>query len=779
MRILFGFVLLLVSLFSQAQTGFKLEVQTRSEQGNEVESTIELLNTNFSLNSEKGKIVFNQLPAGTYTVYIRAEGFASQIQTIRIEKDIVLSVVLKSSQLQLDDIVVTSDKKEENGNRSSSSITILQAKEIRDYRIWEIKNLSGISPNLSLAHSGDNRNVASIRGIATTSYEQSIATYIDGVSQFNLDTYLPQLNDIERIEILRGPQGTFYGRNAMGGVLNIITKKPSNVVSGSADVQIGSYGQKRATASFKAPLIQNKLFLGISALWDKRDGYYYNEFIQSKFDKQEQKSFGLQLKYLMNKGWSVSADVKGYQGKNNGAFPLVNDLTSLFENPYRLSQNATTTMNDATGNASLVVRHKGNKMDFTFQTARQHNKRFYTNQIDGDFSLADVVSIFNNYGKDYNTVKAWTQEVRLSSAPDDKKKIQWNVGGYQFIQESPNKQATVFGEDAGLFGIPDKNFSLISTNIAKNNGIAGYGHLTYTINPKVSFNAGLRLDYEKRKLSIKGEYEKQPFGIFTTQPDTSGSTSYTAFSPKMGLVYQFDTQSRFYLNYSRGFRSGGLTGLASDPSQIPLYAFLPEYSNMFEAGIKGENSSKTFRYGFVLFLNTVQNIQAPRLILPDAITVISNAGRLDAVGAELELAYKPVKGLQLNYAGGFTDAQFKRLEGIDNGSQIDLSGNKQIFTPASTHFISGQYDFNLNKHIGMIRIEYNRSGLQYFDYANKISQAAYGLINVRAGVRTQHIEVFVWGRNLSNKKYIDYAYDFGAAHLGEPRTIGLGFGYRL
>lgn len=113
-----------------------------------------------------------------------------------------------------------------------------------------------------------------------------MATYIDGVNQFSLDTYIPTLFDVERIEVLRGPQGTLYGRNAMGGVINIITKQPNNASSGFADISVGNYNQQRITAGFKTPLIKDKLFFGASILSNKRDGYYTNEFTQSSYDNQ-------------------------------------------------------------------------------------------------------------------------------------------------------------------------------------------------------------------------------------------------------------------------------------------------------------------------------------------------------------------------------------------------------------------------------------------------------------------------------------------------------------
>jgi iron complex outermembrane receptor protein len=223
------------------------------------------------------------------------------------------------------------------------------------------------------------------------------------------------LNEIESIDIIRGAQGTFYGRNAMGGVINITTKKPTNRRQINAGVQIGNNGQKRINAAVNAPIIKNKLFLGFSALLDSKNGFHTNEFLKKKFDNQQQTMLNLQLKYFLSKGWSLQADLKQYTAKNDGAFPLVNDMKALFEKPYTLSQNLTSSMRDKSGNASIVVKHKGKKTDITLQHARQRNYRYYENTLDADFSPADIVGIFNNYGKDFNTVNAVTNELRFNS----------------------------------------------------------------------------------------------------------------------------------------------------------------------------------------------------------------------------------------------------------------------------------------------------------------------------------------------------------------------------
>jgi iron complex outermembrane receptor protein len=164
------------------------------------------------------------------------------------------------------------------------------------------------------------------------------------------------LSDIENIEIIRGAQGTLYGRNAMGGVINITTKKPSNQVSANADIQIGSHGQQRYTAGIKTPIIKNKLFGSLSFMHDKRNGFYTNEYNSTDYDQQNQTLIDVQLRYLINNRWSVTTDHKRYIGNNNGAFPLVNDLDEIFNNPYHLSQNSITMMKDKTENSSIVIK---------------------------------------------------------------------------------------------------------------------------------------------------------------------------------------------------------------------------------------------------------------------------------------------------------------------------------------------------------------------------------------------------------------------------------------
>ncbi len=687
----------------------------------------------------------------------------------------------KDSTNQLEQVIVTAQKRAEYLQKIPLAVSSLDAKQIKALQIWDIKGLSSIIPNTYSADPGDARNATSIRGIATTSYDPTVAVYIDGVNQFSLDTYIPSLFDIARIEVLRGPQGTLYGRNSMGGVINIITKEPTNKTNGFGEISLGDYNQQRINAGFKTPLLKNKLFFGMSALYDARDGYYKNDFNNQTYDKQHGFSSNYYLNWFINKRWSAKLNVKNRIQQNNGAFPLVADLNEAMINPYRLNQNAVTKMIDNTLNSSLSLNYIGTNFNFNSQTAYQSNYRYYTNPIDGDFSPYDIITVKNNYGKDWNNIKVITQEFKFTSSNTSNSKFKWTAGAYLFYQDAPVKQATQFGEFASMM-VGDSLFAL--TNITKTikKGVAFYGQLSYAIQNNLSINLGLRNDYEQVTQSVLGLYQHAPDNTeYTTTPDASAKINFNALSPKLSLDYQVNKNSFAYALFSRGFRTGGLSPLGSDPSQPPLIGYKPEYSNNFELGLKNDLFDRTLRFNIALFYTKIQDAQVPSLVLPDAITITKNIGKLNSKGIEAELLSKPVKGLTLQYNFGYTDAKFETLNLSQQGISVDLSGKKQIFTPDITSFLAAQYNHKIgtSKTDAFIRAEWKYTGTTYFDLANNIYQSPYSILNLSVGITNEKYGIKLWSRNLTKQKYIAYAYDFGAIHLGDPAHVGITVSYQF
>ncbi len=777
-KVFFILVILVMGLSTKGQqviTGMVTDIESKPV----VNVSVRLLNTQKnSVSDRDGKFSIEGVAAGSYTIELSAVGFATIANEIEIKSkdNLSFNFKLQNALIQLEAITVTAEKKEELLQKIPVSITALSSKQVQEYRLWNTKDLTGIVPNLYSGNSGDGRNVTSIRGITTTSYDPAVATYVDGVNQFSLDTYIPQLSDIERIEVLRGPQGTLYGRNAMGGVINIITKQPGNTTNGFVELNVGNYNQQRYSAGIRTALIKNKLFFGASGVFAKRDGYYTNKFNNTSFDKQNELTGNYYLKYLPAANWGITLNVKHQNNRNNGAFPLVNGVEDAFSNPYKLNQNAIAKMIDNTFDASLSINHSGKKVDFSTQLAWQNNYRYYNAPIDADFSSLDAVTIINDYGKQFNNVKVFTHELKFNSAANKSSALSWTAGTYFFHQYNPKKQAIHFGKDAGLLGVPDTDFSTINTTKGNNTGVALFGQINYSLTKKLILIAGLRYDYENKKLNVLGEYQKDGGAVFVTRPDTTGSAHFSAVSPKLGLKYQIKDNSNLFITYSRGYRTGGLTELSSDPSQPPLYPYKPEYSNNFEVGIKNSFLDNRLGVNVTFFVTHVTNAQVPTLILPDAITITKNTGELNSKGAELELLFNPVKGLQVGYNFGYTDAKYKSLKVSSNGANVNLDGKRQIFTPDVTSMLNLQYSYVVNaKHqVKLVaRGEWFYLGQRYFDLANKIRQSSYNLLNTRVGVSCKHVEVFFWARNIGNVKYMEYAYDFGAVHLGNPGIYGV------
>ncbi len=682
------------------------------------------------------------------------------------------SILSFPSFAQLDTVLVTAQKKTELLQKVPLAVSSFNSKQINAYRIWNIKDISGIIPNVYSADPGDGRDVTAIRGIATTSYDPSTAVYIDGVNQFNLDTYIPNLFDIERIEILRGPQGSLYGRNAMGGVINIITKQPTNNTSGSAELNWGNYGQKRMNLNIKTPIIKEKLFVGASGLFDAREGFYLNEYNQLPYDRQRGISGNYFLKYIINKQWSITFNSKYRNQENKGAFPLVFGVEEAFNNPFVLNQNATTIMKDKTSNSSMSILYNGTKYQFSTQTAYQKNYRYYTNPIDGDFSPIDAITVVNNYGKDWNQISAWTQDLKLNSIGNQP--LKWTIGAYLFSQNAPTKQGTHFGADAYLMGIENSNFTLINSTNSKRKGIALYGQATYALSEKLNLTAGIRKDFEQIEQSVNGSLlMDNNKAIYETQALISRTTDFGALSPKLGLDYTISPTQMAFVNYSKGFRAGGLSPLSSDPSQPPLIRYKPEYSNNVELGLKNTLFNTHARLNLTVFYTRLVDAQVPTLILPDAITIIQNRGKLNSKGIELEFTAQANAHLSIDYNAGMTNAKFESLEIAQNGNANILNGNKQIFTPDLVSNLALQYDQKFNKNLsGFVRAEWKYIGTTYFDLANSIQQSPYSIFNASVGFNMGNLSIKYWSRNLTNQKYIAYAYDFGAIHLGDPATNG-------
>jgi len=758
--------------------------QVRAEDGSGIpRASVQILNSNLAVSTdEQGNFLLEHVPAGTQVIRFSTLGYATENRTVSVQGNVTMTIQLTGVENRLDEAVATAQKMENDPHDIAASLSVIGARQVEQQYIWNVMDVTAVVPNLNIANPGDNRNVASIRGIATTSYNQAVATYVDGVNQFGLDTYIPYLQDVERIEVLRGPQGTLYGRNAMGGVINIITQQPTNRTSGLAEVNIGNHGQQRYLLGIRTPIVKDRLFLGASGMYNGLNGFFTNDVNNSHYDKQHTVFGNYYLKYLISNQWAMTLNVKHVSNRNRGAFALIPGVDDAFGNPFHLSQNARTEMVDETRNVSLSINHFGSTFNFSSQTAYQSNYRYYQDPIDGDFSPLDAISIVNDYGKDWNHVKVVTQEFKFSSAPSHNAPIHWTAGTFLFHQDAPTKQGTYFGADAGLMGPEYADYAhttSILTNSAVNQGAAVFGQLDYRLGNGWEFQAGLRYDYEYAKLGARGEFQPDGGDVMIVQPDTSASAGFHAFTPRVSAKYAFDDAHHLYASYTRGFRAGGISQLSSNPEEASLRPFDPEFSNNVEVGSKNLFLDRRLQLDVTAFYTHVNNAQVPTLLLPDAITVTENTGQMESMGAEVEVAARVVRNLTLWGSAAFTHAEYTDFNTVgENGDNIQLKGNRPVYTPEWTGFLGAQYVIPLqprNKQHLQLGVYGKFIGQQYFVVDNTIGQEGYGLLNANVSYSLNGYELSLWGQNLADKRYIDYAYSvgFAAVHLGRPATYGV------
>jgi iron complex outermembrane receptor protein len=779
-NILLG-LMLFAGLASNAQNGTIKGKVTDMDGTALAYANVVLLNTtNVTATDEFGVFEFKNLKPNIYKINITAIGYASKVKVINL-KDTVnqeLSFQLEEDLKTLEEVVVTAEKSENRVQDVPVAISAINAKQIKDLRVFSTNDLTGIAPNLNVTSPGDQRVFLSIRGInSTTDIDPAVATYVDGVNQFDINSIMTQLNDIERIEVLRGPQGTLYGRNAMGGVINIITKAPSNIMRGFAEASLGNFGMQRYSVGFSTPIIKNKLFVGASGIFENRNGYFTNIATGKDFDNPQSVSGNFYLKYLPGKDWKITLNAKTLANQNRGSFPYVANDSVAFAQPFRVNQNVNANDMNNISNISLTVNKYAKNYDFVSTTAFQHHKRRFDGLIDGDFGPLALYSFGAEDDKKTNFTNVISQEIRISNSQNTSSKWRWTAGTFLFYQESPTNSVFNTDKDAAAFD-PLAPYAYVTRTTAYNSGYAFFGQLGYQVTKKLELSAGVRYDQENRILNISGEILKDQMPPIPALPATRKEGNFNALSPKAVAKYSFTANHQAYLSYARGFRSGGLNRFTNDPQYI---AFNPEFNDNFELGVKTEWFKNRLRANFTAFYISWKDVQVNTVLPGSGFNVaVQNTGNINSKGIEVELAMIPIKGLQIEYNGGVTQAEFTTLKFPDFATQSekDLKGNKQIMTPNYTSFFAAQYSipFKVSKQAinFILRGEIKNIGTTYLDLQNKVKQDPYTLVNIRTGFSSKNLDMFFWVRNLSNETYLGFGYPFGnsAVMLAPPRTLG-------
>lgn len=665
---------------------------------------------------------------------------------------------------QLEEVIVTANKSEQKNLEVPVAVTSISAKSITNSRLVNFSDLAGRVPNYLYQELGVGfQAIQSIRGIQVFSENPAISTYVDDVNSLDILAGGFALTDIERIEVLRGPQSTLFGRNAMGGVVNIFTKKPTNKTTGFAELENGNFGVQRYSAGFKTPLIKDKLYFGINGLFQKKVGFMKNNIegtsstdtsLNGKTVGDEESTYGNAfLKLLVSSKFNITANVKKQRDFSNasGYFVSQKNETIALETPTVI-------------NLARIAKHSRDITNYSI-TGKYESKNFNLTSITSfqeiSLSFQDVDfpgfyhSFFNNaIGEKLPPQEVLSQELRINST-NKNSKLQYVAGLFGFKQVGYEPSTNLAFENA-------PNDFAIFRNVSNNKGYAAFGEVSYKILEKLKITGGARYDIEEREASFNS-FGDATFidGVFTIiNPDQTKSVKFNAFSPKGAIMYNFNNNSNAYATYTRGFRAGGINA-QTVPNGV-RQDFDPEYSDNFEVGYKTALWNNRVNFNLAGFLINWKDLQFTNLVAPFTYAR-ENVGNAYSKGIEIEANIIPAKGLQLDFSYAINDAEYEdfTIKRVDFGTGTEtlttIGGNKLSNAPKTTFFTSAEYSIQTSEKVNLLfRAEFRNIGGYYTDIQNSLYQPTYQVVNTRFGISYDNYGLFLWTRNLTNERYLAF-----------------------
>ena len=681
---------------------------------------------------------------------------------------------------KIEEVIVTANKSEQKNIEVPVAVTSISAKSITNSRLVNVSDLSGRVPNYLYQELGVGfQALQSIRGIQVFSENPAVSTYIDDVNLLDILAGGFALTDVERIEVLRGPQSTLFGRNAMGGVVNIFTKQPTNKTTGFLELENGNFALQRYSAGFKTPLIKDKLFFGINGLFQKRDGFMKNDIsgttstdvsLNGKTVGDEENTYGNAfLKWLVTNKFSLTANVKTQRDFSNasGFFVSQANETIALETPTVINLTRIGRHERNITNYSLTGKYKAKNFDLTSISSFQ--------QISLSFQDIDFPGYYHSFynsaiGEKLPPQEVLSQELRINST-NKESKFQYVAGLFGFKQVGYEPSTNLAFENA------PNNFTIFR-NRSNNSGYAAFGEVSYKIIEKLKITAGARYDIEDREATFNG-FGDAVFvnGVFNQiNPDQTKSASFNAFSPKGSLIYSLNKNANVYAAYTRGFRAGGVNaqgGLPADVSQD----FKPEYSDNFEVGYKTAFWNNRVNFNIAGYLINWKDLQFFNNVAPFTFAR-ENVGDAYSKGIEVEANVIPFKGLQVDFAYSMNDAEYEDFSLKRFGSLVPIGGNKLANAPKNTFFTAAEYTIQTSENVNLLfRAEYRNIGGHYTDIQNSLYQPTYHVVNTRFGLTYSNYGLFLWTRNLTNSNYLAYGSadtSFGrTSRAAMPSQIGL------
>lgn len=680
----------------------------------------------------------------------------------------------------LADIVVTAQRRSERLQRVPVAVTALSGEALATKGLASTQDIAAATPGLTFTQVAGSASPR-IRGVGTTNAfggnENSVATYVDGVYYASSNSTILTLANVEQVAVLKGPQGTLFGRNATGGLIQITTRDPKQEASGQATA---TYGNKDTVAGSLyitgglSPDLAADLAVNYS---NQMDGFGHNLATGEEVNKSRDLSIRSKLKWDIGAATTIklSADYATLDAAGPARRPLDGTLpvsgVPFSGGKYDVNSNVQPLYANKQAGGSVNGVHHFGTFDLVSITAYRYARTHV--RLDADGLPAALVSPDSIY-KD----KQFSQELQLISTGSGP--LKWTVGAYYFWYKG--------GYEKGVFSLPTQTQTFQSYQHTRS--ISVYGQASYALAPQTTLTLGLRYSDERQSQDASSSIRANATGVVTTPAPIYGKSSVGKPTWRIALDHQLTPDTLIYASYNRGFKSGGFNTSTFTPAPLP---FDPESLDAYEAGIKSELFDRRLRVNASAFYYDYNNIQLSSYV--DGTLRITNAAKAKIYGFDADIVAKPFDRLTLTAGGSYIhdrlgdypNAQIStpRPTGGNIVGSGSATGNRLPMTPDWTFDAGADYVIPVGDGNLTASGHYFHSDGWAAEADNRIRQKPYNLLNasLRWDVNGDRgLSMTVWGKNLTDELYAVTLQTQTFADIFVPalgRTYGVTLAYKF
>lgn len=667
------------------------------------------------------------------------------------------------------EIVVTATKEGEiNLQRAPLAITAFTSDQLENTGADNVEDLKWQTPGFNTSRNGQAARLY-LRGIGTNldfiGADPSVTVHVDGVYQSRPTNALEDFLDVARVEILRGPQGTLYGRNSVGGTINIISRLPNEEARAKASIELGSFNFTRKVVSASGALASDRLFGGVALMKTDHDPYVENTNDDGVDGLSDDDSFSSRATLRLLLGGSTEAIFRMDYTKIDratGAYKATGRDTegspTLFaesidqpEDPFAINISyAAPFVEQTDAGASLELKIElSNNLTLTSLTGFRDLDYHTVEDTDGSALDVFVTEIDDKQSQLSEELRFNYQTNRLNL-----------VSGFYYLLDNHESESVVNVNLSGAASVFDVE--------NETTAYALFGNGRYAVNDQLNISVGLRYS-EEEKVFDDVRQGVAPGGAVATIFTIDDTETWNSWSPKLAVDYQTDDGALLFGSVSRGFKSGGYNFTLEDGR------FEPEYVTAYEWGVKKDWRHSGLRSNMAFFFYDYTDMQVSDFSEVGA-PKISNAAEAVIFGFELENRWVPTLDWLFEFNFSYLHAQYEKyMAPAPSGEKVDVSGNQLNVAPERKLNLAAQYYQDIAWGTLSYRLEYAWQTRQYFTAFNEdiSSQATYGLVNARVAFNgfNDQWELHLYGENLGDKDYSTSSREFTATTVGVTRDI--------